>query len=213
MKSGVGGTPLISTVTYNDWNVSHNELYDKYRIQILNGLSELKHVLRKDPKIKGFVWMQGETDAIETGAGTQYKTNFYGMFNALLDAMTTAGWTVDEVRLLVFRITDAGGFSYDVTEYPLVRTAQEEIGDNYLTDNPSYSTKVDGSTWRDTDTRTFLDAQHYDGAALDEMGKECFYYLFPFANLIFVLPGLMWVSKRKKDDDDYFDDYFDKIAA
>jgi hypothetical protein len=177
LKLGVGGTPMVSTVTYNDWNASHTELYDKLRILVLNGLIEMEHVYRKTPVIRSLVSFHGETDAITTGAGSVYKANYTTMVNTLIDAIHPT-YPINKMRLYVFRISDAGGYAYDVTEFPLVKSALQDIGTNYLTDNPTYNTKVLGTTWRTTDDATFLDPQHVDAAGLDMLGKELFYYLY-----------------------------------
>lgn len=176
IKMGVGGTPLVSTGTYNDWNVSTSQVYRHFKNLNLSVLPEIQHVFRKNPIIRGFIWMQGETDAIITGAGSVYKSNFYTMINTLIDDIEAFGITISKMRIYIFRISDVGGFAYDVTEFPLIQTAQEEIGDNYLTDNPSYSSKVLGSTWRTTDDIDFEDAQHYSAAGQDVLGQALFAY-------------------------------------
>jgi hypothetical protein len=175
IKMGVGGTPLVSTVTYNDWNAGHTELYDKFRILAINGLQELEGVFRKNPIIRGFIWMQGETDAIITGAGAAYKSNFYTFINTLIDAIEVA-YPINKMRIYIFRITNSGAPGYDMTEFNAIYAAQEDIGDDYLTDNPSRTDDVLGSTWRTTDDLALGDAQHYNAASLDTMGQALFAY-------------------------------------
>lgn len=182
LKMGVGGTPLVSTVTYNDWNAGHNELYDKFRLLALNGLQEMEFIFRKTPVIRGFIWMQGETDAIITGAGAAYKSNFYTFFNTLVDAIITGGYNINKLRLYIHRITNDGAPGYDMTEFNAIYAAQEDIGDDYLTDNPSYSSKVLGSTWRTTDGIDMEDAQHYSAAGQDTLGQALFAYFKNYVN-------------------------------
>lgn len=182
IKMGVGGTPLFSTVTYNDWNVSSAQLYTHWRSLILNGLVEMQHIFRKNPVIRGWVWMQGETDAIISGAGSPYKTNFTTLFHTMIDTIVSSGFTVDKLRLYIFRITNSGTPGYDMTEFNAIYAAQSDIGDNYLTDNPSRSVNVKGTTWRTTDDLTLLDAQHYNTASLDTMGQALFTYFKEYIN-------------------------------
>lgn len=178
IKMGVGGTPLQSTATYNDWNVSSAQLYTQWRALILNGLVEMQHVFRKNPIIRGWVWMQGETDAIPpaAGAGAAYKGNFTTLFHTMIDTIVSAGYPVDKLRLYMFRITNSGSPGYDMTEFNNIYAAQSDIGDNYLTDNPSRSANVKGTTWRTTDDLALLDLQHYNTASLDTMGQALFNY-------------------------------------
>jgi len=175
IKMGIGGTPIFSTATYNDWNAGHNELYELYRILAINGLQEIESVFRKNPVIRGFIWMQGETDAIISTAGAAYKTNFYTFINNMIDAIEVA-YPINKMRIYIFRITNSGAPGYDMTEFNAIYAAQEDIGDDYLTDNAGHSDDVLGSTWRTTDDLSLLDAQHYSGASLDIMGKALFAY-------------------------------------
>lgn len=180
IKMGVGGTPLVSTGTYNDWNVSSAQVYTHFKNLNLALLPEIERVFRKTPIIRGFIWMQGETDAIITGAGSVYKSNFYTMINTLIDDIEAFGYPITKMRIYILRISDVGGFAYDGTEFPLVQTAQEDIGDNYLTDNPSYTDEVLGSTWRSTDDIDFEDTQHYSAAGQDVLGQALFAYFKQF---------------------------------
>lgn len=182
IKMGTGGTPVFPTATYNDWNISSNQMYTHFRGLILTGMSELFHVFRKQPVIRGFVWMQGETDAIITGAGSGWKTNFTNLVGQLITDIEAAGYTVNKMRMFVFRITDVGGFAYDPTEFPLIYAAQEDVGDNFIADNPGVVGKILGTTWRTTDDLTLLDPQHYDHVALDTMGRALFTYFKNYVN-------------------------------
>jgi hypothetical protein len=176
IKMGVGGTPMISTVTYNDWNVSSAQLYTLYRSLIINALTEIVHVFRKDPIIRGMIIMEGETDSIITGAGSVFKSNMTTTINTLIETVVTAGFTINKMRLYIHRITDAGGFAYDPTEFPLVQAALEDIGDNYLADNPGKTGNVLSSVWVDTDAIDMEDAQHYSAAGQDVLGMALFNY-------------------------------------
>lgn len=172
IKMGVGGTPVVATGTYNDWNVSSAQLYTQYRSLIINGLTELVHVFRKTPVIRGMITMGGETDAIITGAGTLFKGNLTTTINTLIDTVVAAGFTINKMRLYLHRITDDGGFAYDPVEFPLVQTGTEEIGDNYLADNPTKAANVLGSVWVSTDGIDMEDTQHYSAAGQDVLGTN-----------------------------------------
>lgn len=180
VKMGVGGTPVISTVTYNDWNSSNTQLFPLYKALVGTALPEIKHIFRKTPVIRGMIIMQGETDAIIVGAGTPYKANMTAVINGFIDHIVASGYTVNKLRILIFRISDAGGYAgYDATAFPLIKTAQEDIGNNYLTDNSSYSGNVLGSTWRTTDDFPFNTPppeQHYSVVGLDLMARYLFDY-------------------------------------
>ena len=73
-------------------------------------------------------------------------------------------------------------FAYDPTEFPLIYAAQEDVGDNFIADNPGVVGKILGTTWRTTDDLTLLDPQHYDHVALDTMGRALFTYFKNYVN-------------------------------
>lgn len=184
VKLGVGGTPLFPTATYNDWNISSSQLYTLYRSFVVNQMQEMFHIFHKQPIVRGLVWMQGETDAIITGAGSGYKTNLTNFIGGLIDFIVTAGFTVDKMRIYIFRISDvgSGGGVYDPVEFPLIQAAQQDVGDNFLTDFPGRAANVKGTIWRTTDDIPFLDLQHYNSDGLDTMGQALFAYFKHYVN-------------------------------
>lgn len=126
--------------------------------------------------------MQGETDAIITGAGAVYKSNYVTFFNTLIDTVVSAGFTINKLRLYMFRITNSGSPGYDMAEFNQIYAAQSDIGDNYLSDNPSRSANVKGTTWRTTDDIPLIDLQHYNAAGHDTMGQALFNYFKEYTN-------------------------------
>ena len=103
------------------------------------------------------------------------------MFNGVVDYInTTLGIATPKLRLLIFRTKNGGSAGYDATDYANVVAAQTDIGSNYLTDNPSYSSKVQGTTSQTTDDLTLQDTQHYDATSLNTMGVRAVTYFQPF---------------------------------
>lgn len=183
IKYAIGGTALAVTAdAAGDWNAtSTNELYDKLRINVINtALREMEHVMRKIPVIRGFIWIQGEADSI-SGRGASYKANFTAMFNGVVDYInTTLSIATPKLRLFIFRTKNGGAGGFDPTDYANVVAAQTDIGSNYLTDNPSYSSKVLGTTSQTTDDLTLLDALHYNTSSINTMGVRAWTYYQPF---------------------------------
>jgi carbohydrate esterase-like sialic acid-specific acetylesterase len=178
IKLGVGGTPIYSTATYNDWNVSSAQLYTLTLNLSSVAVDELRHVFRRNPVVRGMSIMQGETDAIITGAGAQFKSNWTTWINTFIPALESAqGITINKLRIFFWQITNVGGAAYDPTEFAAVKAAQVDLGTNYLTDNPSMSTKILGVTTRTTDDIPLLDLQHYSETGLATMaGYEVDYF-------------------------------------
>lgn len=171
IKWSVGGTSLAANAdSSGDWNVSSTgELYDKFKTNVIsNAMREMEHVLRMTPVFRGFVWMQGESDSI-SGRGASYKTNFTNMFNGILTHITSLGYSVNKLRLYIFRIKNGGSAGYDPTDVANVMAAQQDIGTNWLTDNPSSG--IAGSTWSSTDAIGLQDTQHYNTLGYSIMGQ------------------------------------------
>lgn len=186
VKMGVGGTPIFSTVTYNDWNVSSAQLYTKYVALTTVALDELIHVFRKTPVVRGMSIMQGETDAIIVGADTDFKANWTTFINTFIPAIEAAvPVTINKLRIWFWQISDAGGYAYDATRLANIKAAQADLGTNYLTDNPSMVSKIKGVTYRTTDDITFntpSPEQHYSVVGLAAMAVHEFDYFKIWAN-------------------------------
>jgi hypothetical protein len=182
LKLAIGGTTLVSH-SNQDWNVaSSSELYSKLTTAIANiGLEELIHVFRKNPVIRGFIWMQGETDVIYE-AGAEYKANLTDLMTGFTDYVEGLGYSMAKCRWTIFRIHNHYS-EYDPTNLAAVRLAQEEIGDDFLEDNPSYETKCKSTRWVDTDEVSLLvDNLHFDTEGLDGMGEELAMYYANYLN-------------------------------
>jgi hypothetical protein len=176
VKLGVGGTPIYSTGTYNDWNVSSAQLYTQLYNLTVNALDEAVHVFRKNPVIRGMSIMQGETDAIIAGADLVFKSNWTTFINTFISAIETYGYPISKLRIWFWQISDAGGYAYDATRLANIKAAQADLGTNYLTDNPSMVGKIRGVTYRTTDDIAFLDPQHYNADGLAVMAVHEFEY-------------------------------------
>lgn len=180
IKMGPGGTALVSNAN-NDWNASNTELFTKYNTLVRQGILEMLHIYRKTPVLRGFIWAHGESDALLAGAGAAYKANFTAMLNGMIDHFTITMGHTSKCRIIIFRVTDLGSPSYDATSYANVRTAQVDLGTNYLTDNPSYAgDEIRGTTWRTADDLAVIDTYHYDAASQDTLGMFCFNQLKPY---------------------------------
>lgn len=176
IKYGVGGTPIFEQVTYNNWNLTTPTLYTQAFNLIGNGFDEITHVFRTNPIWRGLSIMQGETDAVLTGAGAVYKVNWQDVINAWIDAMVALGYTINKLRIYFWQITDVGGAAYDPTEFAAVKAAQAAFPTSYFTDHPSRTANVRGIETRTTDDIPLLDTQHYDSDGLDTMGEIEFEY-------------------------------------
>lgn len=176
IKYGVGGTPIFEQVTYNNWNLTTPTLYTQAFNLLGNGFDEITHVFRRNPVWRGLSIMQGETDAVLTGAGAVYKTNWQDVINAWIDAMVALGYTIDKLRIYFWQITDAGGAAYDPTEFALIKAAQAAFPTSYFTDHPSRTANVKGIETRTTDDIDLEDLQHYSAAGQDMRGVIEFDY-------------------------------------
>jgi len=139
---------------------------------------ELKHVWRKNPVIRGLIWMQGEADATDTGPeyANYYQANLETLIKAVADDITAAGYSTAKMRVTILRIRDQAG-TFDATSVAAVRTAQDYVGGNFLTDFPAYSTKVKSTRSVSTDTAALQgDNLHYSAAGLEAIGLELYDY-------------------------------------
>lgn len=185
IKYAIGGTAMAVTAdAAGDWNVSSSgELYDKIRVNVLsNAVREMEHVLRRTPVFRGFIESQGESDSI-LARGAAYKTNYTNFVNGVIDYInTTLGIATPKIRLFIFRTKNGGSGGYDPTDYANVVAAQQDVGSNYLTDNPTYATKVKATTSQTTDDIPLLDTQHYSTVGINTMGNRAVTYFEQYQN-------------------------------
>jgi hypothetical protein len=132
----------------------------------------------------------GASGTLSYSAGSTYKTNFTAMFNALIDYINNTirnevtgatGYSTAKLRLLIVR-TFGTSTSFDATSYASVRAAAVDVGDNYLTDNPSYASKVLATAWYDVDALGLLDTIHRTTAGYDSEGQIVANYFDDFIN-------------------------------
>lgn len=129
----------------------------------------------------------GTSGTMTYSGGSKYKTLFTSIFNGIIDTLGTlknhvtggTGYTVNKMRLYIAK-THSGAFP--ATSYADTIAAQQDIGDNYLTDNPSYSSKVLDSTCVSTEDLALQDAAHYTTAAYDTLGGRIATYYSSYIN-------------------------------
>lgn len=177
IKYGVGGTPFANQGVYNDWNIAATAtLYSQFLGLLGTGFDEVTHVFRGNPIWRGLDIMGGETDAIIVGAGALFHGNVCGTVNGWIDAMVALGYTIDDLRIFIWQITDVGGAAYDPVEFALVKAAQAAFPTQYFVDFPSRTANVKGITTRTTDDLPLLDAQHYNHVGQNMRGNFMFEY-------------------------------------
>lgn len=182
VKYGVGGTPIFEQVTYNNWNLTTPTLYTQAFGLMGTAFDEIIHVFRLTPVWRGLSIMQGETDAILTGAGAVYRANWEDVINAWIDAMVALGYTIDRLRIYFWQITDVGGAAYNPTEFAAVKAAQAAFPTTYFANYPSRTANVRDIQTRTTDDISLLDTQHYDSDGQDDRGMIEFNYFKIWAN-------------------------------
>ena len=147
ISASKGGTPI------SDWQPNGSYLNDA--IARLN--SCVTYLTNNDYTIrhKYILWCQGETDGDNSTTATDYKT----LFDAMLDAMITAGIE----KLFMVRI---GNYNYQTsTKYDVIMDCQTEIAQTE-TDVVMASTDFAGMRARGL----MKDAWHYYQAAYNEVG-------------------------------------------
>jgi hypothetical protein len=185
IKLAEGGTPLASTGDASpDWNTSSvGEFYDRIRTNhLLLATDKMVHVLRKNPVFRGFITMGGESDC-QGVRGAAYKTNFTNTFNGILTYInSTLGFSTAKMRLYINRVRLGITFSgFDSAQHTLVRAAQDDIGANFKTDNPSAI--LLSSTVVSTDDLPIQgDNLHFTTGGFDTKGMREYTYFAAYVN-------------------------------
>jgi hypothetical protein len=132
IKHTKGGSPLEGTGVEDDWDPdSVGELYRDLMIATVNvGLGKLV-AEGKTVIVKGFIWMQGEDDAVSAGA--LYYNNLVYFFDQVKSYLNGQGYGTDQMKIHVGRIHNnfQGAALTARPDLTLVRQAQEDFGNNY----------------------------------------------------------------------------------
>lgn len=158
IKYAVGGTN-----TYANWNVNdttRNQQLLDFKSTIDKGLSLLKNE-GLDPKIVGFLWMQGEGDAVQF----YYANGYYKREKALVEYIreTYAEYSAaEEIPFIDATVNDSGMFASWFLVNEMKLKYSKESGNNYLIDTVSH-----GLTTLYDNT----DYAHYDSLSMLLLGR------------------------------------------
>ena len=134
IKFASGGTGFSTTPSWNSPSSgTTGELYQKLTKYVDNGLEYLENQGLK-PKIRSFVWMQGEADSSTVANANAYKD---GLKNMVTDfrskyASYATGDDGDNIGVVDGYISDSGKWK----QYQIINAAKEEIAselENYYT--------------------------------------------------------------------------------
>jgi len=248
IKYGIGSSSLL-----NDWHPSDTgENLDRLKDGITQAITDCKYIYRRNPIIRGFIWMLGANDAVIGGqtlswsrsgttitvtqashgrstghripvyvssdtdaipintylvtgtggstytfesvnsgatsgtlsysGGLNYKTIFYDLVNEVIDHIDiTLSVPVTDLRIFVYE-TRSGGTGFNAVSYSDVLNAEQDIGTDYLTDNPSRSSNVAGSTSHTTEGVSMSDTIHYTTSGYDIIGVYPYDYFKLYRN-------------------------------
>lgn len=156
IKVAQGGTSM-----YQHWNSTNGTLYDKYINQEINkGLQKLRNQ-GYTYTVKGFFWMQGESDMTALYA-PNYENNLRNFITAIRNKFSNQN--------LPFIIGRANYPKAPVIPRDVVRNAQVKVSDTV--------TNVD---WVNTDDFTLYDSiVHYDASGELLLGKRFYNKILPY---------------------------------
>lgn len=151
VKEGIGSTELAV-----GWNSrTPGALYTELVSQTANAISQIR-MLGFTPRLKGFIWMQGENDATNETWANAYLTNLQNFFIDFQTFANTQG--VGTFKKIICRINGAS----DPTETyrNTVRTAQSDYCNN----------SSNNAILVDTDDLPLRDSVHYSATGQIALG-------------------------------------------
>jgi hypothetical protein len=145
IKHTRGGTSLAA-----DWAPRHGREFHAMREKTRRALEELR-ASGHEPRLRGFVWMQGEKDAAEKAAAEAYEQNLRALVREVRSVFGEP-----TLPIVLGRIN-----APDRAYRDRVRKAQDTVarGDPH-------------AACIDTDDLKLSDGIHYDAAALVELGRR-----------------------------------------
>lgn len=133
----------------------------------------------------------GTSGTLSHDAGSAYKQGFYDFFNSVVDYINNTlfneitggtGYSSAKIRLAIVR-TKNPTTSANATSLANVIAAQTSIGTDYLTDNPTYSSKCAGSVSFSSDSAaTIVDGVHYSSVGYETIALDLSTYYLQYFN-------------------------------
>lgn len=140
-----------ATSLYDDWNPSKTDnCYSKFKDTVISQIAELSKTYT--PVIRGMLWMQGESDALNASQAEAYETNLRSFISTV-----KTEFSCPDLKFVIGRISDSTAWTYRDT----VRKAQAKIADE------TANTKM-----IDTDDLSRWDLFHYDNDGLYTLGHR-----------------------------------------
>ena len=127
---------------------------------------------------------------VSFSGGYYFKQNLTDVINGTIDYLTSTikneitngtGYTVNKLRLFIVQ-TRSGGSNFKANSFAQVVAAEQSVGNDYLTDNPSRTSNVLGSFVQSTESLPMSDTIHYTTAGYDSLGQLEADYFLPFIN-------------------------------
>ena len=165
-----GGTPFTG---YPSWkSPSSGEtglLYNNLITYVNDGLENLKEQ-GLVPKVRAFVWMQGEADGSNANAANAYKNNMKNMVNDIRDTYSSYATDGNGENIVVVdgHIADSGVWPYYQTVNRAKTELSEEMANYYAID--TNSTGLDLKLKND-DKYGGGDAAHYTMESILKLGR------------------------------------------
>lgn len=158
IKHGVGSSYLST-----QWNSrTPGGIWTDFLNQIVNAVSAIR-ATGVHPRLKAFIWMQGENDSITESDAEAYLTNLTNFFDDF--SLWAAGQGILGEQDYVKVIGRINGINDPVMDYrDIVRQAQED----YCDDPDNNAIMID------TDDYGFKDVVHYDASGQIQFGLDIF---------------------------------------
>lgn len=163
IKYAPGGSRLYERVDEDDWNTnSVDEYYDKF-LDVIDAAQSVTLAQGKKLRIKGFIWVQGESDADSETEANAYATNLATFMSGVLakaNAINAANDFPNQVvSVVIGKITGQGAF----------KTTVQTAGSDWCTANSGYFIDTDAYPLRGDP-----DFVHIRGDGLISYGVDIF---------------------------------------
>lgn len=175
-KYAVSATALDAAATNPDWNVATGgtDCAAMSRIQFYHMFRYCRYVLDRDIDVRGWLFSLGETDAIAGNAS--YETDLGNLLKYHIDYLVSEfAYNPAKMKVNVSLIDQV----FSGTPRPFaadIIAAQQAFVNDFLTDNPSYSTKVSTFAYHSKNDLALSDGTHLTMLSMIEEGNRFFQY-------------------------------------
>lgn len=184
IKVAYNASSMLGEGSTNDWKLGGPGIrYADLSASVIIGLNKIVSDFNLTPRIRGFLWMQGEAERDGTADYSSapnlqsgYILQCSRMVQFIIDDIVENNFDTKSMRVCFGRIHNSFSPVPSPTSLAAIRAAHVDLGTNFRTNNVGYQRYCAGVTYIDTDAFDISTADHTHFTQLGQISLGTAYY-------------------------------------